>query len=78
MKMVVYTKTGCPWCGELLVYLKRNNLPFEEKNVTLNSAFRQELMEKTGQTKAPTVEMEGEILADTSAEEVADYLSRKK
>lgn len=77
MKMIVYTKTGCPWCNDALDYLKKNKILFEERNVTANPEFMDEMVNKSGQTKAPTLDIGGEILADTSAEEIAAYLAKK-
>jgi len=57
--------------------LKDKNIPFEERNVTENIAFFRELQEKSGQTLTPTLDIDGEILADSDTGQVAAYLKEK-
>ncbi len=72
--IIIYTKIGCPWCEEVLDFLRGHKVAFEERNVTSNPAFFQELVKKSGQNKAPTLDIDGHIMADTDAEQVAKYL----
>lgn len=30
MRLIVHSKTGCPWCDQAKAYLNERNLPFEE------------------------------------------------
>ncbi len=77
MPLIVYTKNGCPWCEEVLELLHSKNLDFEEREVLSNPLYAQELEEKSHQTKAPTLDLDGEILADTDANAVAVFLASK-
>lgn len=77
MKIVLYVKTGCPWCKGVIDLLKENNVPYEERNVTTNPTFYDEMVSKSGQTKAPTLDIDGEILADSDKEQVTAYLKEK-
>ena len=77
MRIIVYTKTGCPWCKEVLDLLARKNIRFEERNVTENKEFSSEMVQKSSQTKTPTLDIDGEILADTDADEVAKHFRAK-
>jgi glutaredoxin len=74
MKIIIYTKTGCPWCREVLEFFKDRKILFEEREVLGNQNYWREMMAKSGQTKAPVVEIDGFILADTDAAAVAKYL----
>lgn len=78
MKIIIYTKTGCPWCAEALAFLRDNKIPFEEREVLGNPAYFEELKTKSGQTKTPTLDIEGEILADTDAAAIKKFLIGKK
>lgn len=73
--MIVYTKTGCPWCIGLTDFLKDKSIDFEERNVTDNEEFFVEMQAKSGQTKAPVVDIDGKIIADTDKEEIEKELS---
>lgn len=77
MNIIVYTKTNCGWCDELVGFLNKNKMTFEERNTSENSEFFKEMVDKSGQTLAPTVDMDGKILADTDAYEMAEYLKNK-
>lgn len=52
-------------------------IPFEERNVSENREFMMEMVEKSGQTFAPTFDIDGEVLADVGADEVEAYLKEK-
>ena len=77
MKIILYVKTGCPWCKGVIDFLKENNVPYEERNVTSNKTYFDEMVAKSGQTKAPTLDIDGEILGDSDKEQVATYLKEK-
>ncbi len=77
MNIIVYVKTGCPWCIGLTDLLKEKNISFEERNVTSNPEFFKEMQEKSGQTLAPTLDIDGEIIPDSSAEEITEYFKSK-
>ncbi len=77
MSIIIYTKTGCPWCMEALAFLKEKKIPYEEREVRGNEAFFKELVDKSGQTKTPTLDVGGEILADTDAAAIEVFLKKK-
>lgn len=54
--------------------LAKYNLPFTEKDIIQNPAFRWEMETKSGQPLSPCVEINGEMVADVSGEEVEEYL----
>ena len=72
MKTTVYTKTGCPWCKEMLVYLNKQGVKYEEKNVSENSDFMEQLQNISSQDKTPTLNIDGKIVADAGVEDVKD------
>ena len=61
----------------MLDLLLEYDIPFEERNVSENREFMKEMVEKSGQTFAPTLDIDGEILADVGADEVEAYLREK-
>jgi len=74
MEIIVYTKTGCPWCIGVTSFLKEQGMDFEEKNVTQDENLMKEMVELSGQSKAPVVVLNGTILADTDKEAVQAFL----
>lgn len=55
-------------------FLDAEKIPFDDRDVTRNPKFAREVAEKSGRYKSPTLDIDGEILADTDIEEVAAYL----
>lgn len=72
--IILYTKTGCPWGKQVIDFLNSIEVPFDERNMTEHDAYRLEAIEKSGQWKCPTLDIEGHILADSDAKQVKDYL----
>ena len=77
MTLIVYTKLGCPWCREVVAFLKEESVSFEEREVRGNKEWFDEMVKKSGQEKTPTLDLDGEILADTDREAVEKWLKEK-
>lgn len=77
MKVITYVKTGCRWCMGVTKFLKEKGIAHEEKNVTDSKGNFDEMIRVSGQTKAPVVMIDEEVLADTDAESVERYLREK-
>lgn len=78
MNIAIYKKTGCPWAAAVAAFLKAQDIPFEERDMTRNPDFKREVEEKSGQSKSPTLIIDGEVLPDASVEQVFKVLQRKK
>lgn len=77
MNIILYTKTACPWCKGVLDLFKEKNVQFEEREVRGNKAYFDEMVAKSGQSKAPTMDLDGEITADTDRNQVEAILKAK-
>jgi len=78
MNIILYTKKGCPWCAGVLKVLRINKINFEERKVLENIKYFKELVDKSGQSKTPTMEIDGAIVAtDSDAVEISDILKKK-
>lgn len=75
--MKIYIKTGCPWCVGLIDFLDEKGVNYKTLNVTENSAFFDEMVKISGQTKAPTVILNGEVIADTDKDQIGKILIEK-
>lgn len=76
--IIIYTKTGCPWCNDALKFLRDHKISFVEREVLSNPIFFEELRVKSKQTKTPTIDLDGEILADTDKEAIEKFLKQKE
>lgn len=72
--ITAYLKTYCGWSEGVRAVLRKHQLPFEEKDIIKNPAFRWEMEQKSGQPLSPCVVVNGQMLADISGDEVETYL----
>lgn len=72
----LYVKTGCPWCAEAIEVLDQNKVRYDQRNVTTDPRAYDEMVKLSGQSKAPTLDWHGEILADFGAVELRPFLKR--
>ena len=77
-EITAYLKTSCGWSAGVRAVLAKYNLPYTEKDIIQNPAFRWEMETKSGQPLSPCVDINGHILADVSGEEVERYLIDNK
>lgn len=77
MSLIVYTKQGCPWCEEVLELLRSKSITFDERECRNNEEHFAELKKKSGQDKTPTLDVDGDILADSDAQAVSVFLKKK-
>jgi glutaredoxin len=77
MKITLYRKSGCPWSAAVMGFLNELNIPFEIKNVTTNPAYLKEVEAASGQSKSPTLNIDGTILPDANVEDVAKVLEER-
>ena len=73
----LFVKSGCPWCDEAMEWLDQHGIRYELLDVLRNAAARQEMLDLTGQTKAPSIDVDGHILADFGADELAEWWARQ-
>lgn len=72
--ITAYLKTYCGWSEGVRAVLRKYDLPYEEKDIIKNPAFRWEMEQKSGQPLSPCVVVNGHMLADISGDEVEAYL----
>ena len=69
----LFVKSWCGWCSEAKDWLDERDIAYEELNVSTDAAARKEMIELTGQTKAPCLDVDGEILADFDTDQLAEF-----
>ena len=74
---ILYIKRGCPWCDEVVDYLERKKIEVITLVVSNNREAMQEMVELSGQSKAPTMDWHGEILADFGVDELVPFLKKQ-
>jgi glutaredoxin-related protein len=73
-EITAYLKTQCGWSAGVRAVLKKYDIAYTEKDIIQNPAFRWEMEQKSGQPLSPCVEVNGNMLADISGEELERYM----
>jgi len=77
-KIIAYLKPTCGWSMGVRAVLKKYDLPFEDRDIINDPIQRQEMIEKSGQMLSPCVEINGQMLADVSGDEVEAWMLTNK
>ena len=74
---VLYLKPGCPWCEDVVDFLKKKKVAVKHVVVSGNREAMLVMVELSGQSKAPTMNWHGEVLADFGVEELVPFLEER-
>ena len=75
--LTVARGTGCPWCDEAIEFLEGQGIPFTKVVVSGDREAMQDMIDLSGQSKAPTMDWDGEVLADFGVDELIPFLRKK-
>lgn len=73
-QITAWLKTSCGWSNGVRAVMRKYDIPYTDKDIIKNPAFRWEMEQKSGQPLSPCVEVNGVMLPDISGEEVERYL----
>lgn len=76
-KIIAYLKPWCGWSNGVRAIMKKYDLPFEDRDIINDPVQRAEMIEKSGQTLSPCVEINGTMLPDISGEEVEAWMLKQ-
>ncbi|CAN5139286.1 hypothetical protein BH20VER2_BH20VER2_01620 [soil metagenome] len=74
MTPILYVKSGCPYCKAAKEHLDGRDISYEEVDVRGNDGAMKKLQELSGQTKTPTLDWDGDVLADFGTDELKEFL----
>ena len=72
----LYIKPFCGWCHEAIEWLNAHGFKYTKLDVTSDPAAAREMKQLTGQTKAPSIEIDGKILPDFDTRELERFLEK--
>jgi glutaredoxin len=75
---ILYVKVGCPWCDDVIDYMDQHKIGYRKVVVSGNREAMQEMVDLSGQSKAPTMDWDGEVLADFGVDELIPFLKARK
>ena len=75
--ITAYMKPVCGWSNGVRAIFQKYGLEYDDRDIINNADNYREMVEKSGQPLQPTIEINGEIIADVSGDEVEAYLIAK-
>ena len=70
----VYSTPTCPYCVYAKQFLKENNIPFEDIDVSADPSKTQEMVKKTGQMGVPVIDIDGKFIVGFDQEKMKAVL----
>lgn len=62
MDVKVYSTPTCPWCVRAKDYFTRNNVAYQDIDVSVDREAAQEMIKKSGQRGVPVIDIDGHII----------------
>ena len=72
--VIAYLKPTCGWSNGVRAILKKYELAYEDRDVRNDPNLYDEMVRKSGQGMSPCVEINGQMLADISGDELETWL----
>ncbi len=69
----LFVKPYCGWCHEAADWLEERGIEFESLDVISDRKAREEMVELSGQTLAPVIDVDGEVLADFDTDQLEEF-----
>jgi len=77
MTIKVYSTQACPYCHMVKDFLRKNNVEFEDIDVSTNHEAANEMIEKSGQMGVPVTEIDGKIIVGYNVQALKEALKIK-
>lgn len=69
----LFVKPFCGWCHQVIAWLDQRGLAYEKIDVIADAEAYDEMHRLSGQISAPVIEVDGRVLADFGADELATW-----
>ena len=77
-KIIAWLKPVCGWSNGVREVFARHGLEYEDRDIINDPDNYAEMVQKSGQPLSPCVEINGQMLADVSGEEVEAWMTQNK
>jgi glutaredoxin-like YruB-family protein len=74
MTTKIYSTPTCVYCKTLKGYLKKNNIEFEDIDVSKDEKQLQKMIKDSGQMGVPVVDIDGEVIVGFDKEKIDKLL----
>jgi glutaredoxin 3 len=77
MKIILYSAPACPFCVIVKKYMERNDVKFEEIDISKDKKKAEEMEKKSNQTNVPVVDAGGTIIIGYNLQKLKEALKIK-
>ena len=60
--VMIYTTPTCVYCKKTKAFFQEHKVAYEEKDVSVDSAAADQMVEKSGQMGVPVIDVDGSII----------------
>jgi glutaredoxin 3 len=78
VRIRLFIKPYCGWCHKAIRWLDERDIKYETLDVISDSEAYDEMVELSGQSLAPVIDVDGQVLADFGPDELARYWEKLK
>ena len=72
----LFVKPWCAWCQDAAEWLRARGIAYETLDVIAFPDAQREMRALSGQTLAPVIDVDGQILADFDTRQLAEFWQR--
>lgn len=76
-KVTIYTTPSCVYCKMTKAFFKENDAQYEEKDVSVDAAARDEMIAKSNQMGVPVIDIDGQVVIGFDKERLSQLLNIK-
>ena len=73
--VTIYTTQTCPYCQMAKEFMKKNNVAYEEKDVSTDQVALEAMVEKSGQMGVPVIDVNGNVIVGYSEKALREALN---
>jgi glutaredoxin-like YruB-family protein len=73
-QVTIYSTPTCGFCHQAKEYFKEKNIQFTDFDVANDEKKAEEMIEKTGQTAVPVIDIDGQIVIGFDKEKINELL----
>ncbi len=66
MKITIYSTPSCHYCSEAKAFLDSKGIPYTVKDVSTDEKAAEELVQKSGQSGVPVIEIDSRVIVGYS------------
>ncbi|MCK5332703.1 NrdH-redoxin [Candidatus Parcubacteria bacterium] len=74
MNVIVYTTPTCPYCHMAMDFLEKNNILFEEIDISKDDEIATDLIKRSGHIGVPIIEIDNRFVAGFDEEKIKALL----